>query len=127
MADVSYKLNMYKKQKKCYTRKHKDNLQYLDNYKKLSCLCLRRSELALRLDEEIVVTAVVPLNVEVKHSFVVETSTTRAHQQRQPEMMQQGMEYQPCHRHEILVADLTFLVDPLPWAGTRHHDIDEHA
>ena len=34
MADVSCKLNMYKEQKKCYTRKHKDNLQYLNNYKK---------------------------------------------------------------------------------------------
>ena len=33
-ADVSCKLNMYKEQKKCYTRKHKDNLQYLNSYKK---------------------------------------------------------------------------------------------
>ena len=79
-ADVSCKLNMYKEQKKCYPRKYKDNLQCLNNYEKLSCLCPRRSELALRLDEEIVVTAVVPLNVEVKHSFVVEASTTRTHQ-----------------------------------------------
>ena len=79
-ADVSCKLNMYKEQKKGYKRKHKDNLQYLNSYEKLSCLCSRRSELALRLDEEVVVTAAVPLNVEVKHSFVVETSTARAHQ-----------------------------------------------
>ena len=55
------------------------------------------------------ITAVVPLNMEVKHSFVVETSTTRTHQRWQPEMVQQGMEYQPCQRHEILVKGLTFL------------------
>ena len=87
MADVSCKLNMYKEQKKCYTRKHKDNLQYLNSYEKLSCLCLWRSELALQLDEEVVITAVVPLNVEVKHSFVVETFTARTHQRQQPEVV----------------------------------------
>ena len=27
-ADISCKLNVYKEQRKCYTRKHKDNLQY---------------------------------------------------------------------------------------------------
>ena len=79
-ADVSCKLNMYKEQKKCYTRKHKDNLQYLNSYEKLNCLCSRKPELAFRLDEEVVITAVVPLNVEVKHSFVVKTFTTRTHQ-----------------------------------------------
>ena len=79
-ADVSCKLNMYKEQRKCYTRKHKDNLQYLNSYKELNCLYSRRPELAFRLDEEVVITAVVPLNVEVKHSFVVETFTARTHQ-----------------------------------------------
>ena len=79
-ADVSCKLNMYKEQRKCYTRKHEDNLQYLNSYKELNCLYSWRSELAFRLDEEVMITAVVPLNVEVKHSFVVETSTARTHQ-----------------------------------------------
>ena len=74
-ADVSCNLNMYKEQRKC-TRKHKDNLQYLNSYKELNCLYSRRPELVFRLDEEVVITAVVPLNVEVKHSFVVETFTT---------------------------------------------------
>ena len=76
---------MYKEQKKCYTRKHKDNLQYLSSYEKLNCLCSRWPELAFRLDEEVVMTAAVPLNVEVKHSFVVENFTARTHQRRQPE------------------------------------------
>ena len=80
MADVSCNSNMYREQKKCYTRKHKDNLQYLNSYEELNCLCSRRPELAFRLDEEVVITAVVPLNVEVKHSFVVETFTARTHQ-----------------------------------------------
>ena len=71
---------MYKEQKKCYTRKQKDNLQYLNSYKELNCLGSWRPEHALRLDEEVVIAAVVLLNVEVKHSFVVETSTTRTHQ-----------------------------------------------
>ena len=75
-ADISCKLNMYKEQRKCYTRKHKDNLQYLNSHKELSCLYSRRPELAFRLDEEVVITTVVPLNMEVKHSFVVETLTT---------------------------------------------------
>ena len=79
-TDVSCKLNMYKEQRKYYTREHKDNLQYLNSYKGLDCLCSRRPEFAFRLDEEVVITAVAPLNVEVKHTFVVETSTTRTHQ-----------------------------------------------
>ena len=79
-ADVSCKLNMYKEQRKCYTMKHKDNLQYLNSYKELNCLCSRRPELAFQLDEEVVITAVVPLNVEVKHTFVVETFTAGTHQ-----------------------------------------------
>ena len=39
-----------------------------------------RPELVFQLDEEVLVTAVVPLNVEVEHSLVVKTSTTRTHQ-----------------------------------------------
>ena len=74
-ADVSCKLNMYKEQRTCYTKEHKDNLQYLNSYEGLNCLCSWRPKLAFPLDEEVVITAVVPLNMEVKHSFVVETST----------------------------------------------------
>ena len=75
MAGVSCKLTVYKE-----PRKHKNNLQCLDRYEKLNCLSTWRPELALRLNEEVVVTTVVPLNVEVEHSLVVETSTTRTHQ-----------------------------------------------
>ena len=67
------------------------------------------SELALRLNEQVVVAAVVPFNMEVKYSLVVKAFAARAHQRRQPEVMQQGVKNQPCHRHEVLVAGLTFL------------------
>ena len=55
------------------------------------------------------IATVVALNVEVKHSFVVETFTARTHQRWQPEVVQQGMKYQLCHRHKVLVTGLTFL------------------
>ena len=47
--------------------------------------------------------------MEVEHSFVVEAFSTGAHQRGQPEVVQQAVEYQPCHRHEVLVAGLTLL------------------
>ena len=47
--------------------------------------------------------------MEVKYSLVVKALATGAHQRRQPEVMQQGVKNQSCHRHEVLVADLTFL------------------
>ena len=103
-AGVSCKLTMYKE-----PRKHKNNLQCLDSYGKLNCLSTRRSELVLQLNEEVVVTAVVPFNVEVKHSLVVEAFTTGAHQRGQPEVVQQAVDYQPCHRYKVLVAGLTLL------------------
>ena len=123
-AGVSCKLTMYKE-----PRKHKNSLQCLDSYEKLNCLSTWRSKLALQLNEEVVVTAVVPLNVEVKHSLVVETFTTGAHQRGQPEVMQQAMEYQPGHRHKVLVAGLTFLeeIHPLLWVCTRRPDSGGHA
>ena len=62
----------------------------------------------LQLNEQVVVTAVVPFNVEVEHSFVVKAFSTGAHQRGQPEVVQQAVEYQPGHRHEVLVAGLTF-------------------
>ena len=39
-ADVSCNPNMYRKQKKCYTRKHKDNLQYLNSYEEIELFML---------------------------------------------------------------------------------------
>ena len=74
-----------------------------------NCLSTQWPELALRLNEQVVVAAVVPLNMEIKYSLVVKTFATRAHQRQQPEMMQQGVKNQPCHQHEVLVAGLTFL------------------
>ena len=47
--------------------------------------------------------------MEVEHSFVVEAFSTGAHQRGQPEVVQQAMEYQPCHQHKVLVAGLTLL------------------
>ena len=65
--------------------------------------------LALQLNGKIVVATVTPLNVEVKYSLGVKALATGAHQRQQLEVMQQGMKNQPCHRHEVLVADLAFL------------------
>ena len=72
-------------------------------------LSTRWPELALQLNEQVVVAAVVPLNMEVKYSLVVKAFAARAHQRWQPEVMQQGVKNQPCHRHEVLVAGLAFL------------------
>ena len=74
-----------------------------------NCLSTWWPELVLQLNEQVVVATVVPLNMEVKYSLVVKTFATRAHQRRQPEMMQQGVKNQPCHRHKVLVAGLAFL------------------
>ena len=63
----------------------------------------------LRLDAEVMIAAVVPLNMEVKHSLVVETFAARTHQRWEPEVVHQGVEYQPCHQHEVLVTGLTLL------------------
>ena len=60
-------------------------------------LSTRWPELALRLNEQVVVAAVVSLNMEVKYSLVVKAFAARAHQRRQPEVMQQGVKNQPCH------------------------------
>ena len=45
-----------------------------------NCLGTQRSELALRLDKEVLVAAVVPFHVKVEYSFVVEALSTGAHQ-----------------------------------------------
>ena len=66
-------------------------------------------ELALLLNRQVVVAAVVLFNMEVEHSLVVEALTTGAYQRGQPEVVQQAVEYQPGHRHEVLVAGLTLL------------------
>ena len=52
-----------------------------------NCLGMRRSELALQLDKEVLVAAVVPFHMKVEYSFVVEALSTGAHQSRQPEVM----------------------------------------
>ena len=52
-----------------------------------NCLGTRRSELALRLDKEVLVAVVVPYYVKVKYPFIVEALSTGAHQCRQPEVM----------------------------------------
>ena len=97
---------MYKEPRK--NKDNKDNLQVTITKIKNN-LSTRWPELALRLNEQIVVAAVVPLHMEIKYSLVVKAFATRAHQRRQPEVMQQGVKNQPCHRHEVLVAGLAFL------------------
>ena len=87
---------------------NKDNLQVTITKIKNN-LSTRWPELALRLNKQIVVAAVVPLHMQVKNAFIIKTFATRAHQRRQPEVMQQGVKNQPCHRHEVLVAGLAFL------------------
>ena len=63
----------------------------------------------LRLNEQVVVAAVVPLHMEIEYILIVKTFAARAHQRRQPEVMQQGVKNQPCHRHKVLVAGFAFL------------------
>ena len=70
---------------------------------------MRWPELALRLNKQIVVATVVPLHMYIKNTFIIKTFAARAHQQWQPEVMQQQVKNKPCHRHEVLVAGLAFL------------------
>ena len=60
-------------------KKNKNNLQItvVKNRNKLSTW---RPELALRLDIQVLVAAVVPFHVKVEYSFVVKALSTGAHQ-----------------------------------------------
>ena len=61
-------------------RKNKNNLQITVVKEIKNCLGTRRSELALQLDKEVLVAAVVPHYVKIEYSFVVEALSTGAHQ-----------------------------------------------
>ena len=62
------------------TKKKIKTIYKLQLWKEIkNCLGTRRSELALRLDKEVLVATVVPYHVKVEYSFVVEALSTGAH------------------------------------------------
>ena len=61
-------------------KKNKNNLQITVVKEIKNCLGMRRSKLALQLDKEVLVAAVVPHHMKIEYSFVVEALSTGAHQ-----------------------------------------------
>ena len=61
-------------------KKNKNNLQITVVKEIKNCLGMRRSELALQLDKEVLVAAVVPHHMKIEYSFVVEALSAGAHQ-----------------------------------------------
>ena len=69
-----------------YVQKNQGNIKTIKTIYNLQLRKIKNNlstwwpELALRLNEQVVVATVVPLNMEVKYSLVVKAFATRAHQ-----------------------------------------------